>query len=61
MLGAEAHSTIFIALLGLGKDRLEWMPVDGQECIDLAQLPDLEGNHIINLSTPEASKLAMCT
>lgn len=51
VLGAEAHSTVFksLALLGLGKDRVELVPVDGQGRMDAARLPELDDNTLLIL------------
>ena len=51
VVGVEAHSTVFkaLALLGLGKDRVEWAPVDDQGRILADQLPQLDSNTLLIL------------
>jgi len=51
VVGAEAHGTVFkaLALLGLGKDRVEIVPVDAQGRIDPAQMPTLDSNTLLVL------------
>jgi glutamate/tyrosine decarboxylase-like PLP-dependent enzyme len=51
VVGAEAHGTVFkaLALLGLGKDRVEMVGVDTQGRIDPAQIPELDSNTLLVL------------
>jgi glutamate/tyrosine decarboxylase-like PLP-dependent enzyme len=51
VVGAEAHGTVFkaLALLGLGKDRVEIAPVDAQGRIDPVQIPALDSNTLLVL------------
>lgn len=51
VLGAEAHGSVFkvLSLLGLGKDRVEIVPVDGQGRMDAARLPELDANTLLIL------------
>ncbi len=51
VVGAEAHSTVFksLALLGLGKDRIERAPVDEQGRMLASQLPVLDSNTLLIL------------
>ena len=51
VLGAEAHSTVFkaLALLGLGKDRVETVPVDDQGRMISSQVPGLDANTLLIL------------
>jgi glutamate/tyrosine decarboxylase-like PLP-dependent enzyme len=51
VVGAEAHGTVFkaLSLLGLGKDRIEMVPVDDQGRMDAAQLPELDANTLVIL------------
>lgn len=51
VLGAEAHSTVFkaLALLGLGKDRVELVPVDEQGRMRADQVPQLDSNTLLIL------------
>jgi glutamate/tyrosine decarboxylase-like PLP-dependent enzyme len=51
VVGAEAHGTVFkaLALLGLGKDRVEIAAVDAQGRIDPAQMPNLDSNTLLIL------------
>lgn len=49
VVGAEAHSTVFkaLALLGLGKDRVEIVPVDGQGRMRIDQIPALDERTLV--------------
>ncbi len=51
VVGAEAHSTVFkaLAFLGLGKDRVEIVPVDEQGRMRTDQLPPLDSNTLLIL------------
>jgi glutamate/tyrosine decarboxylase-like PLP-dependent enzyme len=51
IVGEEAHSTIFkaLALLGLGRDRVLRLPVDGQGRMRVDALPDITGPAIVCL------------
>jgi glutamate/tyrosine decarboxylase-like PLP-dependent enzyme len=51
VVGAEAHGTVFkaLAMLGLGRDRVETAAVDNQGRIDPAQLPYLDSNTLLIL------------
>jgi glutamate/tyrosine decarboxylase-like PLP-dependent enzyme len=51
IVGAEAHSTVFRALsmLGLGKDRVELVPVDDQGRMLVSALPELDSSCIVIL------------
>ena len=51
VVGAEAHSTVFkaLALLGLGKDRVELAPVDEQGRMRADLLPPLDSNTLLIL------------
>jgi len=51
VVGAEAHGTVFkaLALLGLGKDRVEMVPVDGQGRMLSANVPGLDKNTLVIL------------
>jgi glutamate/tyrosine decarboxylase-like PLP-dependent enzyme len=51
VVGAEAHGTVFkaLALLGLGKDRVEWVPVDEQGRMLASQVPALDSNTLLIL------------
>lgn len=51
VVGAEAHSTVFkaLALLGLGKERVELAPVDEQGRMLVSQLPKLDSNTLLIL------------
>ncbi|MCE1254502.1 MAG: aminotransferase class V-fold PLP-dependent enzyme [Anaerolineae bacterium] len=51
VVGAEAHSTVFkaLTLLGLGKDRVELVPVDEQGRMDATRLPELDANTLLIL------------
>ena len=49
VVGAEAHGTVFkaLALLGLGKDRVETVPVDGQGRMRVDQIPPLDSQTLV--------------
>ena len=51
VIGAEAHGTVFkaLALLGLGKDRVEMVPVDNQGRMIAAKVPKLDRNTLVIL------------
>ena len=51
VVGAEAHSTVYktLALLGLGKGRIETMPVDEQGRMRVDVLPALDANTLLIL------------
>ncbi len=51
VLGAGAHSTVYKALsiLGLGSERVETVPVDGQGRMQADKLPELDGNTLLIL------------
>ena len=51
VVGAEAHSTVFksLALLGLGKDRIERVPVDDQGRMLASQVPALDSKTLLIL------------
>ncbi len=51
VVGAEAHGTVFkaLALLGLGKDRVEMVPVDEQGRMIAARVPELDRNTLVIL------------
>jgi glutamate/tyrosine decarboxylase-like PLP-dependent enzyme len=51
VVGAEAHSTVFkaLALLGLGKDRVELVPVDEQGRMLSSQVPALDDKTLVIL------------
>jgi glutamate/tyrosine decarboxylase-like PLP-dependent enzyme len=51
VIGAEAHASVFkaLALLGLGKDRVELVPVDDQGRMLAAQVPALDSNTLVIL------------
>jgi glutamate/tyrosine decarboxylase-like PLP-dependent enzyme len=51
VVGAEAHGTVFkaLALLGLGKDRVEMVPVDDQGRMLSANVPGLDKNTLVIL------------
>ena len=51
VVGAEAHSTVYkaLALLGLGKDRIEPVPVDEQGRMRVDALPALDANTLLIL------------
>ncbi|MDH3704995.1 MAG: pyridoxal-dependent decarboxylase [Acidimicrobiia bacterium] len=50
VVGAEAHSTIAksLALIGLGRDRVEVAPADEQGRIDADHLPDVDGPVLVS-------------
>lgn len=49
VLGEQAHSSVFkaLSLLGLGKDRVEPVPVDSQGRMLPARIPPLDGNTLL--------------
>ena len=49
VIGAEAHSTVFkaLALLGLGRERVELVPVDGQGRMQAGALPALDQHTLV--------------
>lgn len=49
VVGDQAHATVFkaLALLGLGKDRIEKAPVDSQGRIIAEKLPELDSNTLL--------------
>lgn len=49
VVGAEAHGTVFkaLALLGLGRDRVELVPADGQGRMVAGALPDLDDRTLV--------------
>lgn len=49
VVGASAHATIFkaLALLGLGRERVEAVPVDGEGRMIAAEMPALDANCIV--------------
>ena len=49
LVGEEAHPTVIkgIGLLGFGRDRVQRLPVDGQGCIDVRQIPEISGPAIV--------------
>ncbi len=51
IVSEQAHSSVFkaLALLGLGKDRLERVPADGQGRIDASRIPDLDVRSLLIL------------
>jgi len=51
VVGAEAHGTVFkaLALLGLGRERVEWAPVDEQGRIRAGSLPELDSRTLLIL------------
>lgn len=51
VLGAEAHSTVFkaLAFLGLGKERVETVPVDEQGRMIASKVPELDDNTLLIL------------
>ncbi len=51
VLSEQSHGTVFkaLALLGLGKERVELVPADAQGRIDAAQLPELDSNTLLIL------------
>lgn len=51
VVGVEAHGTVFkaLALLGLGKDRVEMVPVDDQGRMIAAKVPPLDRNTLVIL------------
>jgi len=51
VVGAEAHGSVFkaLALLGLGKDRVELVPTDDQGRMLAAKVPELDSNTLVIL------------
>ena len=51
VLGAEAHSSVFkvLSLLGLGRERVELVPVDEQGRMIAALVPELDSNTLVIL------------
>ena len=51
IVGAEAHSSVFkaLALLGLGKERVELVPVDEQGRMFASAVPELDSNCLVIL------------
>ena len=51
VVGAEAHSSVFkaLALLGLGRERVELVPVDEQGCMRADKVPPLDSNTLLIL------------
>lgn len=51
VVGAEAHSSVFkaLAILGLGKERVELVPVDGQGRMRVDKVPPLDSNTLLVL------------
>ncbi|HWR60737.1 MAG TPA: aminotransferase class V-fold PLP-dependent enzyme [Clostridia bacterium] len=51
VVGEQAHATVFkaLALLGLGRDRVEKVPVDSQGCMRADRLPELDNNTLLVL------------
>ncbi|MCC6146291.1 MAG: aspartate aminotransferase family protein [Anaerolineaceae bacterium] len=51
VIGAEAHSTVFkaLSLLGLGRERVEKIPVDDQGRMTAAAVPALDSNTLVIL------------
>lgn len=51
VLGAQAHSSVFkaLSLLGLGKDRVELVPVDSQGRMISEKMPELDSNTLVIL------------
>jgi glutamate/tyrosine decarboxylase-like PLP-dependent enzyme len=51
IIGAEAHSTVYkaLSLLGLGKDRIEVVPVDSQGRMKADSLPELDNTTLLIL------------
>ena len=49
VLGSQAHSSVFkaLALLGLGKARVELVPADDQGRIPIDKLPEIDGNTLL--------------
>ncbi len=57
VLGAQAHASVFkaLGLLGLGRERVERAPVDGQGRIIPAQMPGLDGRTLLILQAGNVS------
>ncbi|MBI9049736.1 MAG: aspartate aminotransferase family protein [Anaerolineaceae bacterium] len=51
VLGAEAHSTVYkaLAMLGLGKERVETVPIDSQGRMIAEAVPNLDNNTLLIL------------
>jgi glutamate/tyrosine decarboxylase-like PLP-dependent enzyme len=51
IVSRQAHSSVFkaLALLGLGRDRIERVPADGQGRIDASRVPALDGRCLLIL------------
>ncbi len=51
IVSEQAHSSVFkaLALLGLGKDRIEQVPADGQGRIDASRIPPLDARSLLVL------------
>lgn len=51
VLGAEAHSSVFkvLSLLGLGRERVELVPVDDQGRMIATEVPELDSNTLVIL------------
>ena len=51
IVSEQAHSSVFkaLALLGLGRDRIERVPADGQGRIDASRIPVLDGRCLLIL------------
>jgi hypothetical protein len=49
VIGAEAHATVFkaLAFLGLGRDRVERVPVDGQGRMLASAMPELDERTLV--------------
>jgi glutamate/tyrosine decarboxylase-like PLP-dependent enzyme len=49
VLGEQAHATVFkaLALLGFGIGDVERIPVDGEGCIDIEKLPELDERTLV--------------
>jgi glutamate/tyrosine decarboxylase-like PLP-dependent enzyme len=49
VLGGQAHATVFkaLALLGLGRARVETVPVDGQGRMRMDRMPELDGRCLV--------------
>ncbi len=51
IVSEQAHSSVFkaLALLGLGRDRIERVPADGQGRMDAARIPELDARSLLIL------------
>jgi len=51
VLSEQSHGTVFkaLALLGLGRNRVELVPADAQGRIDIEQMPELDSNTLLIL------------